>query len=144
MLFRSICLDAGATAWLPRIEQRILRAGEVVPGRAAHLAPAELRVAELAGSGATNREIAATLYLSVKTVEATLSRIYRKLEVRSRTELANTMADWQPTPNLFGENLRRVYPFCRSGQADVQRFRHRAPSMGMTRVFPLMDLSGIT
>jgi DNA-binding CsgD family transcriptional regulator len=91
-----ICVDTGATAWLPRIEQRILRAGAVVPGRAAHLAPAELRIAELAGSGATNREIAATLYLSVKTVEANLSRIYRKLEVRSRTELAKTMANWQP------------------------------------------------
>jgi DNA-binding CsgD family transcriptional regulator len=91
-----LCIDAGATAWLPRIEQRILRSGEVVPGRAAHLAPAELRIAALAGSGATNREIAATLYLSVKTVEATLSRVYRKLEVRSRTQLAKMMADWQP------------------------------------------------
>jgi DNA-binding NarL/FixJ family response regulator len=91
-----ICIDAGATAWLPRIEQRILRAGEVVPGHGAHLAPSELRIAELAGSGATNREIAATLYLSVKTVEATLSRVYRKLGVRSRTELAKTMADWPP------------------------------------------------
>lgn len=92
-----ICVGTGATAWLPRIEQRIARSGEVVPGRAASLAPSELRVAELAGSGATNREIAASLYLSVKTVEATLSRIYRKLEVRSRTELAKTMADWRPT-----------------------------------------------
>lgn len=92
-----LCLDTGAKAWLPRIEQRILRSGEVVPGRAVNLAPSEMRVAELAGSGATNREIAASLYLSVKTVEATLSRIYRKLEVRSRTELAKTMANWQPT-----------------------------------------------
>jgi DNA-binding CsgD family transcriptional regulator len=92
-----IAVDTGAKAWLPRIEQRILRSGEVVPGRAVNLAPSELRVAELARSGATNREIAASLYLSVKTVEATLSRIYRKLEVRSRTELAKTMADRQPT-----------------------------------------------
>ena len=91
-----LCIDAGATAWLSRIEQRIARAGEVVPGRGAHLAPSELRIAELAGCGATNREIAAALYLSVKTVEATLSRVYRKLEVRSRTELAKTMADWPP------------------------------------------------
>jgi DNA-binding NarL/FixJ family response regulator len=91
-----IAVDTGAKAWLPRIEQRILRFGEVVPGRAINLAPSELRVAELARSGATNREIAASLYLSVKTVEATLSRIYRKLEVRSRTELARTMADWRP------------------------------------------------
>ena len=38
--------------------------------------------------GASNREIAERLYVSVKTVEATLTRIYRKLEVRSRTQLA--------------------------------------------------------
>jgi DNA-binding CsgD family transcriptional regulator len=55
------------------------------------LTPAERRVAELAGAGATNREIAASCYLSVKTVEATLSRVYRKLAVRSRTELANLL-----------------------------------------------------
>ena len=97
-----LCVETGATAWLPRIEQRILRSGAVVPGQAVNLAPSELRVAELAGSGATNREIAASLYLSVKTVESTLSRIYRKLEVRSRTELANTMADWQPTAGGAG------------------------------------------
>ena len=77
--FEASAVDTGAKAWLPRIEQRILRFGEVVPGRAINLAPSELRVAELARSGATNREIAASLYLSVKTVEATLSRIYRKL-----------------------------------------------------------------
>jgi DNA-binding NarL/FixJ family response regulator len=42
------------------------------------------------------------LYLSVKTVESMLSRIYRKLQVRSRTELAKTMADWQPTAGGAG------------------------------------------
>ncbi len=97
-----LCVEAGATAWQPRIEQRILRSGAAVPGQNVNLAPAELRVAELAGSGATNREIAASLYLSVKTVESTLSRIYRKLEVRSRTELALALADWQPAPGGAG------------------------------------------
>jgi DNA-binding CsgD family transcriptional regulator len=97
-----LCVEAGATAWLPRVEQRIQRSGAVVPGRAVSLAPSELRVAELAGSGATNREIAASLYLSVKTVESMLSRIYRKLQIRSRTELAKTMADWQPTTGGAG------------------------------------------
>ena len=68
-------------------------------GRSAQdrLTPAERRVAYLAGAGATNREIAAACYLSVKTVEATLSRVYRKLEVRSRTELANLLP--APTDN---------------------------------------------
>jgi DNA-binding CsgD family transcriptional regulator len=50
--------------------------------------PAERQVAELAATGLTNRQIAEQLFLSEKTVEAHLSRAYRKLGVRSRTQLA--------------------------------------------------------
>lgn len=53
-----------------------------------HLTPQELEVARRIARGATNREIAAELSVSQKTVEAHLSRIYGKLELRSRTELA--------------------------------------------------------
>jgi len=53
--------------------------------------PAERQVAELASAGRTNREIAEHLFLSEKTVEAHLSRAYRKLGVRSRTQLAAQM-----------------------------------------------------
>jgi DNA-binding CsgD family transcriptional regulator len=52
------------------------------------LTPTELRVTELAAAGATNREIADALFMSAKTVEWNLSKVYRKLYVRSRTELA--------------------------------------------------------
>jgi DNA-binding CsgD family transcriptional regulator len=52
------------------------------------LTPTEKKVAELAAAGHTNREIAQTLFLSVHTVEDNLRRIYRKLGIRSRTELA--------------------------------------------------------
>jgi DNA-binding NarL/FixJ family response regulator len=55
------------------------------------LTDTEARVAREVAEGASNREIAERLYLSVKTVEATLTRIYRKLEVRSRTQLARRM-----------------------------------------------------
>ena len=51
------------------------------------LTPAEQRVAELVASGMTNRDVAAKLYISAKTVEATLARVYRKLGIRSRAEL---------------------------------------------------------
>ena len=56
--------------------------------RHAELTPIEERVSALVASGQTNREVAATLFLSVRTVDSHLGRIYRKLGVRSRTELA--------------------------------------------------------
>ncbi len=56
------------------------------------LTATELRVAELVGSGRTNQEAAETLFISVRTVESHLGRIYRKLGVRSRTELAATLS----------------------------------------------------
>ncbi|MCU1389455.1 MAG: regulatory protein LuxR [Ilumatobacteraceae bacterium] len=56
--------------------------------RLARLSQAEIRVAEAVSAGMTNREAAAALYISVKTVDFHLQQIYRKLEVRSRTELA--------------------------------------------------------
>jgi DNA-binding CsgD family transcriptional regulator len=60
----------------------------VTAGLKAKLSPAELRVAEAVTSGGTNRQVAETLFLSVKTVDFHLQQIYRKLGVRSRTELA--------------------------------------------------------
>jgi DNA-binding CsgD family transcriptional regulator len=55
------------------------------------LTAAEQRIAEMAASGMSNREVAAALFISVKTVEATLTRAYRKLGVRSRVSLARRM-----------------------------------------------------
>jgi DNA-binding NarL/FixJ family response regulator len=51
----------------------------------------ERRIAELVGSGHSNHDAAAELFMSVKTVEANLTRIYRKLWVRPRTQLANRL-----------------------------------------------------
>jgi DNA-binding NarL/FixJ family response regulator len=52
------------------------------------LTTAERQVAELVAGGATNREVAAQLFTSVRTVEDHLAAVYRKVGVRSRTELA--------------------------------------------------------
>jgi DNA-binding CsgD family transcriptional regulator len=60
----------------------------LAPGQDTTLTPTEQRITDLVASGQTNPEIAATLYISVETVEANLTRIYRKLGLRSRVDLA--------------------------------------------------------
>ena len=55
------------------------------------LTPAEGRVAELVAEGRANREVAAALFLSERTVATHLTHIYAKLGVRSRTELARRL-----------------------------------------------------
>jgi DNA-binding CsgD family transcriptional regulator len=65
-----------------------------ISGRAANagdLTPAEGRVANLVAEGKTNQEIAAALFLSKRTIEGHLSRIYTKLRVRSRSELTREL-----------------------------------------------------
>jgi DNA-binding NarL/FixJ family response regulator len=57
----------------------------------AELTASEQQVAELAATGATNKEMAAALFISPKTVEANLSRVYRKLGIHSRAELGRIM-----------------------------------------------------
>jgi DNA-binding CsgD family transcriptional regulator len=78
--------------WLARVEAEERRLGGRRGRGDDELTPTEERVAELAGQGLRNAEIAAQLYVTSKTVEATLSRVYRKLGVRSRTELAGRIA----------------------------------------------------
>jgi len=55
------------------------------------LSPQELQIARIAGRGQNNLEVAAALFLSRKTVEAHLTRVYRKLGIRSRIELARIL-----------------------------------------------------
>jgi DNA-binding CsgD family transcriptional regulator len=59
--------------------------------RLEELSPQELQVARIAGRGQNNLEVAAALFVSRKTVEAHLTRVYRKLGIRSRTELARIL-----------------------------------------------------
>lgn len=57
------------------------------------LTPAERRIADLVARGLTNREVAAELVIAIHTVETALTRIYGKLNVRSRTELARDLTE---------------------------------------------------
>ena len=85
----------GAEPWAARARRELAATGGVarhhVPSTVDTLTPQELQVALVVAEGATNREAGAKLFLSPKTVEAHLGRIYRKLGVRSRTELARKM-----------------------------------------------------
>ena len=85
----------GAEPWAARATRELAATGAVASHRVAStadpLTPQELQVALVVAEGATNREAGAKLFLSPKTVEAHLGRIYRKLGVRSRTELARKM-----------------------------------------------------
>ncbi|HEX2213347.1 MAG TPA: LuxR C-terminal-related transcriptional regulator, partial [Mycobacterium sp.] len=72
--------------WADRARAELARA-HVSPRRTSQLTPSEQRVAELAASGMKNRDVAAALFISPKTVEANLARIYRKLGIKSRAEL---------------------------------------------------------
>jgi DNA-binding CsgD family transcriptional regulator len=77
----------GATTWREQAEAELRRVSGRRPQREG-LTTAEFKVAQLAAQGHHNKEIAATLYLSIGTVEMHLTRVYRKLGLRSRTELA--------------------------------------------------------
>ena len=76
----------GTPLWADRARAELARVN-VAPTRNLTLTPSERRVAELAASGMTNRDIAAALFISPKTVEANLARVYRKLGIRTRAEL---------------------------------------------------------
>jgi DNA-binding CsgD family transcriptional regulator len=89
----------GAAPWLARCERELLACGlrpvrSAAGGtaRSAELTPQERVVANFVGAGRSNRDVAAELVISVKTVEHHLSRIYAKLGVRSRSELAALLA----------------------------------------------------
>ncbi|MBP2475797.1 DNA-binding CsgD family transcriptional regulator [Crossiella equi] len=81
--------DAGAHPWAART-LAVLGEDSTPEGALTGL---EHRIARLVAGGATNREVAARLNVSGKTVEGALTRVYRKLAVRSRTELAARLPD---------------------------------------------------
>jgi DNA-binding CsgD family transcriptional regulator len=80
----------GIPLWAGRARLELGRV-DIGPRQTAGLTPSEQRVAELAASGMTNRDVAAALFISPKTVEANLSRVYHKLGIRSRAELGRSI-----------------------------------------------------
>ena len=83
--------ELGSPPWAQRARDEIARLG------LRHRAPTELteserRIAELAAAGMTNRQVAEASFVSPKTVEANLARVYQKLGIRSRAELGARMS----------------------------------------------------
>ena len=95
----------GATPWLSRARNELMATGDK-PRRRREVAEAdrltahELQVVRVVAAGASNREAAAALFLSPKTIEFHLGHVYRKLRVRGRTELAALAIHrgWLDTP----------------------------------------------
>jgi DNA-binding NarL/FixJ family response regulator len=83
--------DLGATELADRARQETRRLG-LARSSGDELTEGERRVAELAATGLTNQAVGAALFISAKTVEANLGRIYRKLGIGSRAELGARMA----------------------------------------------------
>ncbi|HZS24170.1 MAG TPA: LuxR family transcriptional regulator [Gaiellaceae bacterium] len=93
--------NLGAPLWAERAAAELAR----IPGRAPSsggLSETERRIAELVARGLSNKEVAAKLFVTVRTVEANLSKVYAKLGVRSRSELASSLHAPEPAQNDVG------------------------------------------
>jgi DNA-binding CsgD family transcriptional regulator len=87
--------ELGAEPWIGQAKAELSAAGAIRRSPAAdpdELSPQEIRVAREVAAGATNKEVAAQLFLSPKTIDFHLGRVYRKLDIHSRAELATLVA----------------------------------------------------
>jgi DNA-binding CsgD family transcriptional regulator len=97
-LAHQLLTGIGADGFAERARAELAAAGESRPAKAAarhgrDLTAQEAQVARLAAAGATNAEIAAQLYLSPNTVDYHLRKVFRKLGVTSRRQLARAQPD---------------------------------------------------
>jgi DNA-binding CsgD family transcriptional regulator/tetratricopeptide (TPR) repeat protein len=102
----TLATECGATRLANRARDELGRSGarlirEPATGVEA-LTPSEVRVAELAAEGLTNREVAQSLFVSEKTVETHLGRVYRKLDIKSRHALPGALAERQVAAEPVG------------------------------------------
>ena len=96
--------EVGAAPWREIASRELQATGETMPRRepaaSERLTPQELKIGMLVAEGKTNREIAEQMFLSPKTIEFHLTQVYRKLEIRSRAELARLLGGQQPAQEL--------------------------------------------
>ena len=102
--------EVGARLWVEKAERMLGGPDEPSLEVLQPLTAAERRVAELVAGGATNRAAADHLFVSVRAVEVHLTSIYRKLGLRSRTELAGLLARAEPASVAIPRPSRRWAP----------------------------------
>jgi len=98
--------ELGAASWAARATNELPATGERIarrPPDSTQLTPQEQQIARLVATGISNREVAATLFLSSKTVERHLSNAFRKTGTRSCTQLARMMVDVDGAPMTGGQ-----------------------------------------
>ena len=91
----SLFEQLSASTWAERARAELARIAGRRPGSNG-LTPTERRVADLVSEGLSNKEVAAALHVTVKTVEGTLSRIYAKLGVHSRAQAVASFYEGDP------------------------------------------------
>ncbi len=85
--------ELGSPGWAGQARSELARVGARRPQPTGELTPAERRVVDLAADGLANKEIAGTLFVSVRTVEVHLKHAYAKLGIRSRMQLARRLSE---------------------------------------------------
>jgi DNA-binding CsgD family transcriptional regulator len=92
----------GMLAFAERARGELLATGETVrkrtPGPHDQLTPQEAQIARLARAGLSNQEIGAQLFLSARTVEWHLAKVFTKLEISSRRQLQQALPDGASAP----------------------------------------------
>jgi DNA-binding NarL/FixJ family response regulator len=81
----------GAQLWAERAQAELVRISGSGPSASNELSETERQIAMLVGAGRANKQVATELHVTVRTVESNLTRIYKKLGVSSRSQLAARM-----------------------------------------------------
>lgn len=116
---------AQAGLWAAKTRGELGRIGGRRAAPSGGLSATESEVARLVASGRTNNEVAETLHISARTVEWNLSKLYRKLGVRSRTELAMAMESGEAggvAPQPLGAGDRKAATMAANGASKSRDF----------------------
>ena len=133
--------ETGAQMWADRARDELNRIGLRRARAGEGLTPAQTRVAELVAEGLSNREIATTLYMSTRSVESHLTKVYRELGVRSRAQLVVALARTaEQSPTNAGRGNSNEHPdTAATPGSQAEQLDDRAPRR-VRRAFMFTDI----